>query len=348
MSFQVTVIPSNHQFTVQPGQTVLDAAMAAGIVLPYSCRNGACSTCKGRVVSGDYDAGPTSAHILDDAEREQGYTLFCQARPSSDLVIESNEVRLASDIQIRKLPARVIAMERIAPDVMALRLQLPAADPLRFYAGQYVEVILKDGRRRSYSMARAPHLDGPMELHVRHMPGGVFTDYVFGAGAMQMREREILRLEGPFGSFFLREDSDKPVLLLASGTGFAPIKAIVEHVQHQGITRPVRLYWGGRRPHDLYMDGLARSWEQALPDFRYVPVVSDAQTEDGWTGRDGFVHHAVMADLPDLSGWEVYACGAPIMVEAARHDFSQQCGLPDEAFFADAFTSEADVAALKV
>jgi len=346
MRFQVTVIPSNHQFPVQPGQTVLDAAMAAGIVLPYSCRNGACSTCKGRVVSGEYDAGPTPAQILDDAEREQGYTLFCQARPSSDLVIESTEVRLASDIQIRKLPARVIAMERVATDVMVLRLQLPAADPLRFYAGQYVEVILKDGRRRSYSMARAPHLDGPMELHVRHLPGGTFTDHVFGAGTTQMKEREILRLEGPFGSFFLREDSDKPVLLLASGTGFAPIKAMVEHIQHRGIARPVRLYWGGRRARDLYMDDLARSWEQALPDFRYVPVLSDAQPEDGWTGREGFVHQAVMADLPDLSGWQVYACGAPVMVEAARHDFSRQCGLPDVAFFADAFTSEADVAAL--
>jgi len=345
MSFQVTVTPSNHQFTVQPGQTVLDAALAAGVVLPYSCRNGACSSCKGKVVSGQYDAGGAPAHILDDAEREQGYTLFCQARPSSDLVIESTEVRLASDIQIRKLPARVVSMESAAPDVKVLRLQLPAAAPLRYYAGQYVEILLKDGRRRSYSMARAPHLDGPMELHVRHMPGGLFTDHVFGAGATQMKEREILRLEGPFGSFFLREDSDKPILLLASGTGFAPIKAMVEHIDYLGITQPVRLYWGVRRPHDLYRDALARSWEQALPDFQYVPVVSDAQPGDDWRGRDGFVHQAVMADLPDLSDWQVYACGAPIMVETARRDFSQQCGLPDEAFYADAFTSEADVAA---
>jgi len=348
MSFQVTVTPSNHHFAVEPGQTVLDAALAAGIVLPYSCRNGACSTCKGKVVSGVYDAGPTPAQILDETEREQGYTLFCQARPSSDLVIESAEVRLASDIQIRKLPARVMTLERVAPDVMVLHLQLPAADPLRFYAGQYVNVLLKDGRRRSYSMARAPHRDGPMELHLRHLPGGVFTDYVFGVGAMQMKEREILRLEGPFGSFFLREDSDKPVLLLASGTGFAPIKAMIEHIEHQGITRPVRLYWGARRPYDLYMDELARSWEQTLPDFRYIPVVSDAQADDHWTGRDGFVHQAVMTDLPDLSGWQVYACGAPIMVEAARHDFSRYCGLPGEEFFADAFTSEADVVTLNV
>ena len=347
MSFQVTVLPSNHQFSVQSGQTVLDAALAAGIVLPYSCRNGACSTCKGKVVSGDYDAGPAPANILDSTEIEQGYTLFCQAKPSSDMVIESTEIRLASDIQVRKLPSRVIAMEQVAPDVMALKLQLPAAEPLRFYAGQYVEIILRDGRRRSYSMARAPHVDGPLELHIRHMPGGVFTDHVFGAGATQMKEREIMRLEGPFGSFFLREDSDKPIVLLASGTGFAPIKAMVEHMQHVGMTRPVRLYWGGRRPRDLYMDELARSWEQALPDFKYVPVVSEALPEDDWNGRDGFVHQAVMADLPDLSAWQVYACGAPVMVDAARHAFAEQCGLPDEEFYADAFTSEADVAAVK-
>jgi len=350
MSFQVSVIsgnpPSNHTFPVSAGQTVLDAALAAGIVLPYSCRNGACSSCKAKVVSGDYDAGLAPAQILDSDDIAQGYTLLCQVRPGSDLVIEATVVRLAGDVEVRKLPARVIGMRRVAPDVMVLTLQLPAADPLRFYAGQYVDMLLRDGQRRSYSIARAPHADGPLELHVRHLPGGVFTDHVFGAGVSAMKERDIVRLEGPLGSFFLREDSAAPIVLLASGTGFAPIKAIVEHIQHQGITRPVRLYWGGRRPHDLYLDALAREWEALLPDLRYVPVVSDALPEDGWTGRDGFVHHAVMADLPDLSGWQVYACGAPVMVEAARHDFVRVCGLPEAEFYADAFTSQADVAAL--
>ncbi|MEI2416098.1 CDP-6-deoxy-delta-3,4-glucoseen reductase [Orrella sp. JC864] len=347
MSFQVTVLPSNHTFTAEPSQSLLDAALAAGIVLPYSCRNGACSTCKGKVVSGSFEAGPAPEQILTAEEREQGYTLFCQAKPQSDMVLESAEVRLASDIQVRKLPARVIGMERAAHDVMVLRLQLPATETFRYYAGQYVEVILKDGRRRSYSMAVAPHEGGPLELHVRHMPGGVFTDHVFGAGATQMKEREILRLEGPLGSFFLREDSERPIVLLASGTGFAPVKAMVQHMLHAGIARPVRLYWGGRRPHDLYMDALARSWESALPDFRYVPVVSAAQPEDAWQGRTGLVHEAVMQDLPDLSGWQVYACGTPLMVNAARVDFAQRCGLPDDEFYADAFTSEADVAAIK-
>lgn len=341
-SFQVLVQPTGHSFPVQAGQTVLDGALAAGIVLPYSCRNGACSTCKGRVVTGEYDAGMYPAQVLSPEELADGYTLFCQARPESDMTVEAREVRLATDIQIRKLPARVQTLERVAADVMVIKVQLPAADPFRYYAGQYVEVILKDGARRSYSMATAPHQGSPLELHIRHMPGGRFTDHVFGAGDTQMKEREILRLEGPFGSFFLREDTDKPVVLIASGTGFAPVQAIVQHMIHTQSTRRATLYWGGRRPQDIYMHDLAASWREALPGFEFVPVVSDALPEDGWTGRTGFVHDAVLTDLPDLNGHEVYACGAPVMVDAARRSFIGQCGLPEAAFFADAFTSKAD------
>ncbi|TFL08858.1 CDP-6-deoxy-delta-3,4-glucoseen reductase [Pusillimonas caeni] len=343
MSFKVKVLPSEHEFQVAPGQSVLDGAMEAGIVLPYSCRTGACSTCKGKVVSGDYDAGSSPAQILSPEELAQGYTLFCQAKPTSDLVVEAHEIRMASDIQIRKMPARVMGLEDLAHDVKAIQLQLPPSEPFRYYAGQYIEFILKDGSRRSYSMACAPNEKNLVELHLRHMPGGVFTDHVFGAGETQMKLREILRVEGPLGSFFLREDSDKPVVFLASGTGFAPIKAIVEQMIAQGTQRPAVLYWGGRRPRDLYMHDKAQEWARTLPGFSYVPVVSEAQAEDGWTGRAGFVHQAVMQDLPDLSGHQVYACGAPIMVESARRDFTQLCGLPDEAFFADAFTSQADV-----
>lgn len=347
MSFQITIQPSQHQFPADPDKSVLDAALAAGILLPYSCRSGACSTCKARVVSGTVDAGNSAAQILTPEEIHGGFTLLCQARATSDLVIESKEIRLASDIQIRKLPSRVTSMSRPTTDVAILQLQLPATESFRFYAGQYVEIILKDGKRRSYSMANPPHAAAALELHVRHLPGGVFTDHVFGTGATQMKEREILRVEGPFGSFFLREDSNLPIVMVASGTGFAPIKAIVEHMAHQNIHRPVTLYWGGRRPADLYMDALAKHWAQTMPDFTYIPVVSDALPEDDWKGRKGFVHRAVMEDFPSLMGHQVYACGAPIVVESARREFVTQCGLPDEAFFADSFTSAADVAAVK-
>jgi CDP-4-dehydro-6-deoxyglucose reductase len=212
---------------------------------------------------------------------------------------------------------------------------------LKYRAGQYVEFILRDGSRRSYSMANAPEQLGepPMlELHLRHMPGGKFTDHVFTA----MKEKEILRVEGPLGSFFLREDSAKPIVLLASGTGFAPIKALIEHMRAQAIARPAVLYWGCRTRADLYLNDWAVQAAADTPGLRYVPVLSEPRAEDAWSGRIGLVHEAVMADLPDLSGHEVYACGAPIMVESAQRDLVARCALPEDAFYADSFTSERD------
>ncbi|EWS56284.1 CDP-6-deoxy-L-threo-D-glycero-4-hexulose-3-dehydrase reductase [Methylibium sp. T29] len=237
------------------------------------------------------------------------------------------------------MPCRVGSLNKAAPDVAILKLQLPANVVLKYHAGQYIEFILRDGARRSYSMANAPHRAAEgLELHLRHMPGGKFTDHVFGA----MKEKDILRMEGPFGSFFLREESSRPIVLLASGTGFAPIKAIIEHMQSKGIARDTVLYWGCRSQADLYLHDWALQAAADMPNLRYVPVLSEPRPEDAWMGRTGFVHQAVMADLPDLSGHEVYACGAPVMVDAAQRDFVARCGLPAEAFYADSFTSEAD------
>ncbi|HAJ13015.1 MAG TPA: CDP-6-deoxy-delta-3,4-glucoseen reductase, partial [Comamonadaceae bacterium] len=300
-----------------------------------------CGSCKCKLVSGQVTHGPHQSKALSAEEEAAGYILTCCGTAQSDVVIESRQVTEEGAYPIKKMPVRVNSLTRASHDVIVLQLQLPAADTFKYHAGQYVEFILRDGDRRSYSMANAPHTQaqGPhVELHIRHMPGGKFTDHVFGA----MKEKEILRVEGPYGSFFLREDSDKPVILLASGTGFAPVKAIIEHMRFAGITRPTTLYWGGRRPADLYQDAWVREQAAAMPHLTYVPVVSDALPEDGWTGRTGFVHLAVLQDHPDLSGHEVYACGAPIVVESARHDYITQAGLPEEAFFADAFTSALD------
>ena len=342
-TFTITLEPTQHTFQAAEDQNILEAALAAGLVIPYSCRSGACSTCKGKILSGSFESGVAPSQILSEQELEQGYTLLCQIQPRSDLRIESREVRLASDIQIRKLPARLIDMVLAAPDVAVLTLQLPMAEKFRYYPGQYVDFLLKNGKRRSYSMASAPVDTNTVSFHVRHMPGGVFTDPVFGLTTTAMKVRDILRIEGPLGSFFLREDTQKPIVFLASGTGFAPIKAIVEHMIVNGIVRPAVLYWGGRRPVDLYMHDLAQQWAKQLPHFQYIPVVSNASPEDQWVGRTGFVHQAVLDDFNDLSGHEVYACGAPIVVESARHSFAKQRGLPDEAFFADAFVSATDV-----
>jgi len=344
-SFTITLEPSQHTFQAAEDQNVLEAALAAGLVIPYSCRSGACSTCKGKILSGTFESGVAPSQILSKQELENGYTLLCQIQPRSDLKIESREVRLASDIQVRKLPARIINMMQPAPDVAVLTLQLPMAEKFRYYPGQYVDFLLKDGKRRSYSMASAPVEANTVSFHVRHMPGGVFTDPVFGASATSIKVRDILRVEGPLGSFFLREDTQKPIIFLASGTGFAPIKAIVEHMIANAINRPAILYWGGRRRVDLYMHDLAQQWAQQLPNFEYIPVVSNATTEDQWSGRTGFVHQAVLDDVKDLSGHEVYACGAPIVVESARQSFALQRGLPEGAFFADAFVSASDVSA---
>jgi CDP-4-dehydro-6-deoxyglucose reductase len=341
MTFQVTLHPAERAFDVARDETILAAAMRAGVGMPYGCRDGACGSCKSRLKEGRVIHGAHQQKALSDAEEDAGWILTCCATPQTDCVVEARVVPGAGEYPAVKMPGRVLGIERRAADVAVVRVQLPANVNVRYRAGQYVEFILRDGSRRSYSMANAPHNLGTppaIELHIRHMPGGKFTDHVFGA----MKEKDILRMEGPFGSFFLREESDKPIVLLASGTGFAPIKALIEQMHHLGSIRPVRLYWGARRKGDLYMDDWIPAAKALLPQLEYVPVLSEASAEDAWTGRTGFVHQAVMADYPDLSGYQVYACGVPIMVESAHRDFVARCALPEDEFYSDSFTSEVD------
>ena len=335
----VTIQPSGQRIEVEEGEAILAAALRQGVVLPYGCKNGACGSCKGKILLGSVDYGVYQPKTLTEEEKALGKALFCQAKPLSDVVIEARTVGAVKGIEVKTLPCRVQKLERVADDVMIVHLKLPASERLAFLAGQYLDFLLKDGSRRSFSMGCAPHEGGELQLHVRHVAGGAFTDHVFG----KMKERDILRFEGPLGTFFLREDSTKPIVFVASGTGFAPIKAIIEEAVHKGIARPMTLYWGGRRPRDLYLNALAEDWV-ARGLLTYVPVVSEALPEDHWTGRTGFVHRAVMQDLPDLSGHQVYACGVPVMVDAARKDFTATCKLPEEEFYADSFTTQADVA----
>jgi CDP-4-dehydro-6-deoxyglucose reductase len=336
----ITLRPSGLQFETEEGEAVLIAALRQGFVLPYGCKNGACGSCKSKILEGSVDYGVYQRKALSDLEKSQGKVLLCQAKPLGDLVIEARTIGAVKGIQIKTLPCRVQKMGRLADDVIVLQLKLPANERLEFLAGQFLEFLLRDGSRRSFSMGNPPHAGDFLELHVRHVAGGQFTDHVFG----KMKERDILRFEGPLGTFFLREDSAKPIVFVASGTGFAPIKSILEHVFHAGIARPMTLYWGGRRPKDLYMDALAKQWAAEHAQLKYVPVISDALPEDQWNGRTGFVHRAVMEDFPDLSAYQVYACGVPVMVDAARRDFTTLCKLPEDEFFADSFTTQADLA----
>lgn len=342
---QITLQPGGHQFECAADEPILTAALRAGYLIPYGCKNGACGSCKGVLLSGNVNYGHYQSSTLTEIERIQGKTLFCVAHPQTDVVIEARDVRKIGDIVVKTMPCRIEHLDRVTDDVMIVRFKLPASERLAFHAGQYIEIIMKDGKRRSFSMANAPHDDALIELHIRHTPGGMFTDRLFGV-TTPIKVREILRFEGPQGSFFLREESDKPIVFLASGTGFAPIKAIIEHMIYSGNKRKVVLYWGARRPKDLYLEHLAASWAAKYPDWlRYVPVVSDALEEDDWRGRRGFVHRAVMADFPDLSQHQVYACGAPIVIDSARADFTSKCALPENEFFADSFTLAATNAA---
>ncbi|MEW6165590.1 MAG: CDP-6-deoxy-delta-3,4-glucoseen reductase [Pseudomonadota bacterium] len=331
MAHQVTLQPSGHGFAVADGATILDAGLDAGLILPYGCKNGACGACKGKVLAGTVDHGAAQDDALPAAERAAGMALLCCAKPLTDLTLEVREVAAAKEIPVKTLPCRVQSLERVAADVMVLRLRLPTNERMQFLAGQYIEFLLPDGKRRAFSLASAPHADDLLELHVRYVPGGNFTEHVFNT----MKEKDILRIEGPLGTFFLREESTKPIILVAGGTGFAPIKGLVEHALHIGIQRPMHLYWGAKDRAGLYLHSLAESWTSIHSHFSFTPVLSDPDAD--WNGRTGLVHEVVMADHPDLSPFQAYVCGAPAMCEAALKDFTAR-GLPKEEFFADVFS----------
>ena len=342
-AYSVTLQVSGKTFPVQLDETILDASLKAGIILAYGCKNGACGSCKAKVIDGNVTMGPHNASTLTEEEKQRKVTLLCCSFPQSDCLISAREIE-AGDIPIKKIPCRVNSLEQSAADVMVLKLQLPSTEKFLFRAGQYIEFLLKDGVRRAYSIATPPHHEGPLELHIRHMPGGLFTDHVFGANPnSQMKVKDILRFEGPMGSFFLREDSQKPMIFIASGTGFAPIQAIIEHSLHEKMTRPIHLYWGGRRPQDLYFHEKCLAWAKENSHIKYIPVISNALEEDQWNGRSGFVHNAAMEDFPNMSEFQVYACGAPIVISSAQKDFTAKCHLPEDEFYADSFTSAADL-----
>lgn len=341
MAYQVTLQPSGHTYRVAADTTLLEAGLAAGLNLPYGCKNGACGACKSTLVAGQVDHGAAQDGALSATERAAGMALLCCAKPLSDLRLAVREVSAAGDIPVKILPCRVQKMQRLADDVMALSLKLPSNERLQFLAGQYIEFLLADGKRRAFSLANAPHADADdalLEIHVRRVPGGNFTEHVFTT----MKERDILRIEGPLGTFFLREASTKPLILVAGGTGFAPLKGLIEQALHSGggNQRPITLYWGAKNRSGLYLNALAEGWAKMHPHMTYVPVLSEPAPTDSWTGRTGLVHEAVLADhaaAGALAPYQAYVCGAPAMCEAALRDFTAR-GLPREEFFADVFS----------
>jgi len=332
MSFRISVPASGHKFSVKEGETVLDAALRQGIGLPYGCRNGACGKCAGDVLRGDvhYDATNLRGPARD--EHEKGKTLFCQARASSDLEIKVREISQSNDIEIKTLPCRVEHKELLSHDIMKLKLKLPENERLQFLAGQYLEIILKDGKRRAFSIANAPHDDKFIELHIRHVPDGQFGDFVFDG----LKEKALFRIEGPLGNYYLREDSDRPIILMGGGTGFAPLKGMLEHAFYTGLSRRIHLFCGVRAQRDLYMDETVKAWLPDNSNLKYTAVLSDPDKADQWQGKTGYVHEAIVEEYPDLSGYDVYMSGPPPMIKAGMDLFYEK-GLPESQIHSDSF-----------
>ena len=337
---QITIIPAGHRFAADPGENVLAAALRAGLNLPHSCKGGHCASCRARVLSGSftYPAGRPAGITQDEADR--GFVLLCQAHATTDLTLEAREMRPAPEVEVKSLPCRIDHMERLADDVMAVFLRLPAVEPLHFRAGQYVDIMLSEGRRRSFSIASAP-ADGPLiELHVRRASSSGFTGQLFDS----MRAGTLLRIEGPLGQFWFRGDSPRPGLMIGGGTGYAPLRAMLRQLLAAGDRRPLTLYWGGRGSGDLYEDVWLTNVATVRQGFLYRPVLSEPDGDGFGAVQTGLVHEAVLADIPDLSGYDVYASGPPAMIDAIRKIFPQH-GLPPDQLFFDSFDYAPDTIA---
>jgi len=337
--FKVTLTMNGKTFLVKEGESVLAAALRQGVMLPYSCKNGTCGSCKGRLVSGEvhYPFHPPLA--LEKCEIADGQALMCQAEPLEDLVIEIREIEAVRDIQVRMLPARVVEKSFLADNVVRLMLRLPRSQRLQFLAGQYVDVLLEGGKRRAFSIASCPSLENEIELHIRHVEGGDFTGFVFN----DLKVRDIMRFEGPLGNFFVRNDEpERPLIMMGGGTGFAPLKSMIENLLEMGDRREIHLYWGARSVDELYLDELPTRWARDCPHIHYVRALSDQAPPPGFDAFAGPVHEAVLARHADLAGFDVYMSGPPAMIETAKSAFRAQ-GVRDDRLFYDSFEFGLDV-----
>lgn len=336
MTYQVQIQPSGHVIDIEKDEPVLEAALRQGVAFPYGCRSGVCGTCLGKVISGEIEYPDDLPMGLSEHDHQQGKALFCQAVAKSDLVIEVAEIEAVGQLEIKTLPAKVASLRKLAPDVMEVLLKLPETERLQFLAGQYIDILLPMGKRRAFSLANPPFNDEYLELHIRHVEGGLFTTQVFN----ELKENSLLRIEGPHGSFFLRE-SDRPKVMMGGGTGFAPLKSMIEQLIQEGNQLPVYLYWGARTRVDLYRYDLAEKWDFQHENIHFIPVLSEPAAEDDWQGETGFVHEIVARDFPDMSGLDVYMSGPPIMVESGVKAFKSH-GLSEDHMYSDSFEYSED------
>lgn len=330
--YRVLNRPSNKQITVHEHETILAAALRQEMIVPYGCQNGACGSCKAELISGTVDYGDVQPQALSEKEKAQGKVLLCKAKPLEDLEISAKELPTDQQFTVKIMPARASQLEKLSHDVMQLTLKLPPNKDFKYIPGQYIDILLTGGKRRSFSLATASADNDELQLHIRYVPNGEFSEFVF----TQMQPKTLLRLQGPLGTFFLRQDSDRPIILVAGGTGFAPVKAIIEAALNKGVNRPMHLFWGARAKRDLYLRELPYTWEQRYKNFRYTPVLSEANPEDQWSGESGWVHEAVVRHYPKLDTHEIYAAGPPPMIEAGQSAYSAH-GLSLDNYFFDSF-----------
>ncbi len=334
--YTITLQPGGHTFTVDEQENILEAGLRQGIALPYGCRGGSCGSCAVTIKRGELSYPDAEPMGLAPFDRERGRAFLCKAVADSDMELDCPQVGAAQDIEVKVLPVRVEKLRKLNADVMEMTLKLPASERLNFRAGQYIDLLLNGEKRRAFSLANAPYDDQFLELHIRHVPGGHFTSHVFES----MKPKALLRMEGPLGSFYIR-DSERPIVLMGGGTGFAPLKSMVEQMKAQGFDRPVHLYWGVRAKDDLYMDVLAKDWDSRFELLTYIPVLSEPKDEDQWEGRTGWVHEAVLADIDELAGRDIYMSGPPPMIEAARTAFLDK-GVPEDQIYSDSFEYATD------
>ena len=328
----VKLVNDSRSFNTQTGESILSAALRQGIVIPHNCRNGFCGSCMGKLHSGKIGyEGEEKPRALTENKENEGYVLCCQAHTEGDIELEVETIDAVANIEIKTLPCRVSRLQKLAEDVMLVELKLPPHEKFEFLAGQYLDFLLRDGRRRSFSMANPPLSDSVIELHIRKVPGGYFTTQVFD----EMKEKDMLRIQGPFGTFLLR-DNDRPVIMIAGGTGLAPLKSMLEVVRDKGSNRPIHFYWGARSARDLYFDEQLQQWIDELDCLKYTAVLSEPEDSDNWLGATGWVHEKVMQDFPDLEGFDVYASGPPPMVNAIQKSFPE-IGLQQGHLYFDSF-----------
>jgi CDP-4-dehydro-6-deoxyglucose reductase len=334
--YKVLIEPHGRHITVAADRPVLEGALAAGLNLPHSCKSGHCASCRARLRSGEIDYPNGIPVGLTAEEAQAGNVLLCQARARSDLIVEARLITSVAEVDIKTLPCRIARLTLLAPDVLQVFLRLPAVESLRFHPGQYLDILLDGDRRRSFSIASPPHDSELLELHVRRVAGGGFTEHLFDASPVG----SLLRIEGPIGQF-VYEESQAPLLMIAGGTGFAPLKSMLRHVLEAGIDRPIHLYWGARQSQDVYEEELVLGWARQYPQLRFTAVLSEATETKAPHHRLGWVHEAVLADHANLEPFDVYAAGPPALVEAIRATFPRH-GVREGRIFFDSFDYASD------